>query len=285
MTNGQITEQDLLEYLDTIKPLVTKVSADWGSYADKIVFRNQPHSGTGLINQAGPQTPENVQIRLSATQWAGLLRKRRNPNTTPAEKHDCDTEAFGQLIHEAGHRKALVDGTANKLDHPVKEEKRNTEALINLLVDVLMQLLFKKLSNVPITGDCAGLDQESDLKFWFDRLMKVVKTQKVYRYQTCAAAHGDTVGAMARIKKELFTDFEKYLRDIKGSSLPEEKRRQYAKDKFEHLTIVTLREDLEKVQSRYAVTLSFTYDYDASKVTEKATCDETWNGKMLPVWP
>lgn len=131
--------------------------------------------------------PDTHKIYFSRSELIGYLEqiKKEEDQAKKAElEENLKWIYIEKILHEAGHRKALISGKAYK-DNVDAEEVRNATELINRLIDILEQLNKIICGKTTSTGAGGanlfpGLTPEEAGKL-FDRIKNMIEIEKAYR--------------------------------------------------------------------------------------------------------
>ncbi|WP_262695522.1 hypothetical protein [Kordiimonas aquimaris] len=287
-----VTEAELNTYLDQIKLILKKVSIDlWQCVRAGVSFDNIENSMTGKIDQTLLATPANTRIRLSRRQWRSMLLAIKC--ATAANRADVEEgflrQALSQLLHEASHRKGMVEGVAHT--SIPKEEKRNTESLITKMLELLAKMTARMTTPTggtkPGLDDGKGLEGEPDLTIWFERILTVIKRQKVYRYEWSAKATLPW-GRNVYIIEQHWGRFQRELDTIRADATKTPAQKQADAVAAYNRFKVAAATDIAVLEAEFGVTI--TYEYDTTTLRPKSdlpsvVCNGTWGGNPLPTSP
>lgn len=152
-----VTEEEMREFVRRVIAEARKFSLRLADYLERKEGEdkfwdlwnnrdNKTDEGTGLIKISRGQVREGLKI----------IKNLSGQQKAKAEKNFME-RWVGLILHEAGHRKAVKNGTAVKPQH--LEEVRNSDELINTMIDLLERINQWLCGGTPDpNGDGKGFD-------------------------------------------------------------------------------------------------------------------------------
>lgn len=275
---ADVTQADLDAELKKMIDVAKKVSKELGEFLDfpeGVNFDDVDQTCTGKIKPDGGNTKENTRIRISRKQWRGALAEIEAE--TDEEKRAALVKKFfreflEQLLHEASHRKGIVDGKAD-FGSPAGEEMRNTEALIKRLIELIEKLK----GNKPL-DDGEGLKGEPAAE-WIERLRQIVHDEKLYRWEKGTEKH--PWPTHKRRVTDRWNDFKEELEKIKKSKKSAAKKAEAAAKAHKTFTDKA-GADKAKLEKAFDIDWTLDWDRDTLEPIEKVKSTDKFDGKAIP---
>lgn len=280
-----VTDAELDVYLAKLIAEASKVSKELAEFLkDNVKYTGEAKNHTTLINPTGGKTKVNTHILISKDAIKAAL-EAINAETDADDKAKMQEDLFRLLLevllHEAGHRMAIVNSTEAA---GAAEEDRNTTALIKRLMDLLKALK----TNVPgappagklVLGDGDGLKDEKLAK-WMERLKAVIKGEKVYRFQWLTSvppwkAKYDHI-------KRAWKDFKDKLDRIRADNSKTPQQKQQAAQAALDAANADMDADRTALQNEFDVTIDFGFDANTLQPTQNNTGSDSYKGQAIPV--
>lgn len=279
-----VTDAELNDELAKLIAEVSKVSKELAEFLkDHVEYSDDPENHTTLIDPTGGKTKANTHILINkaAIKAALALIKAANDDDRPGMEEQLFRQLLDVLLHEASHRKAIVDGTYRD---GAQEEDRNTTALIQRLIDLLKKLK-TNLPTAPAAGkqalgDGEGLKDE-DIAKWMERLREVVKGEKVYRFAKVAGAVQPWKDKKDHLKRK-WNDFKRKLAEIKNDNLKNAAQKQAAAQAALDAFNSDVSADKAALQQEFDVTLDFGFDQTTFEPSANVTPTDNYKGAAIP---
>jgi hypothetical protein len=250
-----VSDADVQQLFQEAKEAALKVSSELKEFVQDTKLGDK--STTGLVDQTARLDPikkykkDEIQSFISTDE----IREGLKAVNEAAAKDKAGLreglldQIVGNLLHEAGHWKAYVDGKTAPSEAPpvhkrndprvlAPEEERNTRALISRLITSMKKLKCnvpgQPAPATPVDLGDAGALKGENASAWMKRLRNIVNQQILYRFKTVSKVEP------WKSKREKVLDALKTLEDklgeISKSSQGAEEKTKAAQNAYDDFT-------------------------------------------------